>query len=210
MNLRGSLNLSINAIVVLILAITMLGLGLGFVRNMFGETTSQFSEVSEGIKDQLMKDMQESKQKLTFLKNEITVESGDEISLYFGLHNNLASAATFFIVADCQQALDKSAKDELGESSFNTFTRISIDKDESRVSKIILDIKASSASTSHSCFLKIFSRAALTNEEGMCIDLTNPPSSVSSSEIQSPVPACTNPEYPLYLYDKKNFYVKIK
>ena len=32
---RGSLNLSINAIVVLILAITMLGLGLGFIRNIF-------------------------------------------------------------------------------------------------------------------------------------------------------------------------------
>ncbi|MFH0875208.1 MAG: hypothetical protein V1859_04675 [archaeon] len=34
---KADLNLSINAIVVLILAITMLALGLGFIRNMFGK-----------------------------------------------------------------------------------------------------------------------------------------------------------------------------
>ena len=48
---RSSLNLSINAIVVLILAITMLGLGLGFIRNVFGSTTENFEQVSQQIKD---------------------------------------------------------------------------------------------------------------------------------------------------------------
>ena len=38
---KASLSLSINAIVVLILAITMLGLALGFIKVMFGKTSAQ-------------------------------------------------------------------------------------------------------------------------------------------------------------------------
>jgi hypothetical protein len=41
----ASLHLSINAIVILILAITMLGLGLGFMRNIFGKATEEFTRV---------------------------------------------------------------------------------------------------------------------------------------------------------------------
>ena len=35
---KGAFQLSVNAIVVLILAIVLLGLGLGFVKGMFGKT----------------------------------------------------------------------------------------------------------------------------------------------------------------------------
>ena len=38
-NKKGALELSINAIVIVILAMTLLGLGLGFVRGMFGKIT---------------------------------------------------------------------------------------------------------------------------------------------------------------------------
>ncbi len=41
MNKKGSLSLSINAIVVLILAIVMLGLALGFIKTMFGKVSGQ-------------------------------------------------------------------------------------------------------------------------------------------------------------------------
>ena len=44
MRKKGSLNLSVNAIVILILAITMLGLGLGFVKGMFGKVSGQLEE----------------------------------------------------------------------------------------------------------------------------------------------------------------------
>ena len=44
MNKKGALELSINAIVILIIAITMLGLGLGFVRGMFGKISTQVEE----------------------------------------------------------------------------------------------------------------------------------------------------------------------
>ena len=46
---RGSLQLSINAIVILILAITMLGLGLSFIKGIFGGTVEKL----KGIEKQL-------------------------------------------------------------------------------------------------------------------------------------------------------------
>ena len=44
MTKRAALALSINAIVILIIAITMLGLALGFTRGMFGKVTTQMEE----------------------------------------------------------------------------------------------------------------------------------------------------------------------
>jgi hypothetical protein len=42
---KGALELSVNAIVILILAIVMLGLGVTFIRNMFGKTSGQIEEM---------------------------------------------------------------------------------------------------------------------------------------------------------------------
>ena len=43
----GSLSLSVNAIVVLILAVTMLGLSLGFIRGMFGKASNMVTSQVE-------------------------------------------------------------------------------------------------------------------------------------------------------------------
>ncbi len=44
MSKKGAMELSVTAIVVLILAIVMLGLGLGFIRGMFGKVSSQLEQ----------------------------------------------------------------------------------------------------------------------------------------------------------------------
>ena len=44
MHKKGAINLSVNVIVVTILAIVLLGLGLGFVKGMFGKTAMKFEE----------------------------------------------------------------------------------------------------------------------------------------------------------------------
>ncbi len=56
-NKKAALELSITAIVVLIIAITVLGLGIGFIKKQFGAGTelvqSEFSEIKQQLKDKV-------------------------------------------------------------------------------------------------------------------------------------------------------------
>ena len=56
---KADLSLSVNAIVVLILAIVMLGLALGFVKTMFGKSANQFDEIISTEKDPEQADVNE-------------------------------------------------------------------------------------------------------------------------------------------------------
>ena len=64
---KASLNLSVNAIVVLILAITMLGLGLGFMKNTFGGVTEQFEQVSGDLERQLIQELESLREQVVAL-----------------------------------------------------------------------------------------------------------------------------------------------
>lgn len=59
MNKKAALELSITAIVVLIIAITVLGLGIGFIKKQFGAGTelvqAQFAEIKQQLKEQMTK-----------------------------------------------------------------------------------------------------------------------------------------------------------
>lgn len=112
---KASLSLSINAIVVLILAITMLGLGLAFMRGMFGKVTGQLGEITEEIKAEVIKKVEQSSAKLTFLDKKITIKRSEKKELFFGVKNQLNEPAIFSFEVDCYDALgveDRSYIDE--------------------------------------------------------------------------------------------------
>lgn len=112
---KASLSLSINAIVVLILAITMLGLGLAFMRGMFGKVTGQLGEISEEIKAEVIKKIEQSGAKLTFLDKKITIKRSEKKELFFGVKNQLNEPTIFGFEVDCYDALgveDRSYIDE--------------------------------------------------------------------------------------------------
>lgn len=85
MNKKAALQLSINAIVVLILAITILGLGIGFIRTQFGGLTEQFVEVRQEIKDQLISKIRDSGDLLVFNRAQLEVTLGKEQEFFIGV-----------------------------------------------------------------------------------------------------------------------------
>lgn len=85
MNNRAALELSINAIVVLILAITILGLGIGFIRGQFSGLSDQFTQVRSEIKDQLIEKIKESGDLLVFNRAELEVTTGKKDTFYIGV-----------------------------------------------------------------------------------------------------------------------------
>jgi hypothetical protein len=97
MNRKGSLNLSIQAIVIVVIAFVVLGLGLGFVRNQFGSMEETSSSVQEQIKQQIMDDLRTGNKKLSFPAQTVTLEKGDAKDIAIGIKNTGNSDLNFNI-----------------------------------------------------------------------------------------------------------------
>jgi hypothetical protein len=106
MGKKADLSLSINAIVILILAITMLGLGLAFLRGTFKKTTEQFAEVSGTVKEQIVDEIKSKGEKL-FVRGapELDVKKGETKEVFYGIKNVLESTRVFTIAASCTESI---------------------------------------------------------------------------------------------------------
>ena len=94
---KASLNLSINAIVILILAITMLGLGLAFMRNIFGSATQEFEEVGGTVKKQMIDQMKESTKIVDISRPKVELKGGEKTQIFLGFKNDGSSPVDFQI-----------------------------------------------------------------------------------------------------------------
>ncbi len=101
---KGSLNLSINAIVVLILAVTMLGLGLMFMQNMMGGAMGELDEVSGTVQEQMIDQIRDSNERLAFRTTNINVDRASDVDNYYGVMNQLEDVTAFDIFFGCDHA----------------------------------------------------------------------------------------------------------
>lgn len=90
-NKRASLEISIQAIVIVVLAMTLLGLGLGFVKNLFGSIGDISRATFDKIADQLNRDLVNSNEKLVFSQTKINIERGKSVLLGWGIKNDLSA-----------------------------------------------------------------------------------------------------------------------
>ena len=84
---KGSLNLSIEAIVIVVIAFVVLGLGLGFVRNQFkkiGETTG---DIQQQIRQQIIEDLRTGDKKLSFPTSEVNLGKKESTNTGIGIKN---------------------------------------------------------------------------------------------------------------------------
>lgn len=98
MNKRASLELSIQAIVIVVIAFVVLGLGLGFVRGQFQTMEETSSGVQEQIKQQILDDLRTSNKKLSFPASEMKMSAGDLSSAQgIGIKNTKDSQLDFLV-----------------------------------------------------------------------------------------------------------------
>ena len=122
MNKKAALQLSINAIVILILAITILGLGLGFIKSQFGALTEQFGAVSAEIKSSMIEKIKESGELLVFNRAEINAKIGKPEEFYVGIKNTASAkegsaSICFRVGVKCVRALKPDNSCPGGEAS---------------------------------------------------------------------------------------------
>lgn len=128
MNKKGALELSINAIVILIIAITMLGLGLGFVRGMFGKASGQFDELTGAEPEP---PIPSSSNPVTLSREVLIVSAGSMVALKVGFYNPTGSGITPAITITGSD--DDDAKCGTGESSLGT----AVDTQKSKVFTVL-------------------------------------------------------------------------
>lgn len=85
-NKKAALELSITAIVVLIIAITVLGLGIGFIKKLFGAGTEQIAGELSKIKEQIKEQVRTGGELLVFSVPE-EVQIGKPKDTFVGVRN---------------------------------------------------------------------------------------------------------------------------
>jgi hypothetical protein len=94
---KASLNLSINAIVILILAITMLGLGLAFMRNIFSTAGEQITAISANVEKQMIDQMKAGTKIIDINQPRLEMDKGQSASVVLGFQNVGDKAMNFQI-----------------------------------------------------------------------------------------------------------------
>ena len=111
MNKKGSLELSINAIVIIVLALTLLGLGLTFIRGVFSDITDTSSGIQDQVKEQILEDLRTGNKKLSFPVTEMKIRSGDDEIIALGIKNLEDSDDSFSInIAITKNVTDAQSK----------------------------------------------------------------------------------------------------
>ena len=88
LNRKASLELSIQAIVIVVLALTLLGLGLVFIKNIFGNTEIISASAFDKVSDQLQRNLVNNDEKLVFSQTKVSLEKGKSSLLGWGLRND--------------------------------------------------------------------------------------------------------------------------
>ncbi len=98
MRKKGSLNLSIEAIVIIVIAFVVLGLGLSFVRGQFKSITETSSSVQEQIRQQILEDLRTGNKKLSFPATTLNIDKSASQDIAIGVKNVKASGDLKFKV----------------------------------------------------------------------------------------------------------------
>ena len=94
-NKKGSLNLSIEAIVIVVIAFVVLGLGLGFVRTQFTQIGDTSTSVQEQISQQILEDLRTGNKPLTFPASKLVLSPREESVQAIGVKNTGDTDLTF-------------------------------------------------------------------------------------------------------------------
>lgn len=96
---NAALELSINAIIILILAITMLGLGLTFTRGLFQSASSKMFQAVEGTS---LKNPADAEHPIT-IDEQLTLKRNDQERLEVGFYNRANQAVTdvSLVITEC-------------------------------------------------------------------------------------------------------------
>jgi hypothetical protein len=94
MNKKGAIELSIGTIVIIVLAMSMLILGMVLVKNIFTGSSENVLQMNDQVKDQINKLFVEDKRTVIYLPNQIAeIQQNEDWGVAFGIKNLIKGTA---------------------------------------------------------------------------------------------------------------------
>jgi hypothetical protein len=85
---KGAIELSIGTIVIIVLAMSMLILGMVLIRNIFAGSSENILQMNDKVKDQINKLFVEDKRTVVYLPNQIAkIDQNEDWGVAFGIKN---------------------------------------------------------------------------------------------------------------------------
>ncbi len=179
-NKRASLELSVNAIVIFILAVLLLGLAIGFLKSMYDKLTGNIDQISSDVEKRMLQRLEDSPERLIMDPDNVDIEKGKTKEVYLALRNELDKKYTFVIkgtgsidvganpgnwLADdstiaCYDAFDSTAvlsgKNQRGDDIFiEANDKRSIELDKSMVGKMEIKVSGKAKESTYNCAIVI-------------------------------------------------------
>ena len=132
---KGSLSLSINAIVVLIMAIAMLGVGIFFINSVLRGSLGDLTDVGSDVQEQIQQELQRTGNKLFISglqNNRLSVSQGGLDRIVVGINNREEANIYYAIRLELANAVNSAGAqfDPISEININPFGPISIREED--------------------------------------------------------------------------------
>ncbi len=164
-NKKGAVELSINTIVILFLALAMLGVGMFMINKLReGFQKVNLEELNKDMVNLMYEQLQSGPEKLKLNNYEVTVKKGETKELYYGVKNvediEADSSGTVFSI-DVKCPLAIGVEDPVGGSHFDEKELkylpklIPLKTEERDVQKIVIQPSSSKMVTTYTCIMTV-------------------------------------------------------
>ncbi len=170
---KGAIELSMTTVIVIILGVTLLSLGLLFVRNIFGKvdilTSQAFEEANAGI----AKLRGNIEHELSVTSSEVTLKQGDTKVLGVLMANLGDREAKFQLKTSLPPQSARSAKFtcELADTEATASKSVSLSSAQDKDFKVIINDKAKTPLGTYGCVLSLYKDGAVGSEETIIIHI---------------------------------------
>ena len=148
---KAGMQISINTIVILILAIAILGVGLTFIRKSLEPLFGDIDKFKEQRRNEFIEELKESGKRFTWDMNFNEMKKAEEKTVFYGVKNEMERTMAFGVNFGCTNAINDEAEPE-GDITFEYFDiTAEVIEDDVAVDTVIIKIEPTAKATIYRC-----------------------------------------------------------
>jgi len=150
-NKKAGMQISINTIVILILAVTILGVGLKFINDMLKPAFEDIDQQREQRRNEFIEELKLSGERFTWDMNFDEMKKAEEKTVFFGVKNEMERTMAFGVNFGCTSAINEDAEpgDDVTFEYFDITDMVI--EDDVAVDTVVIKVEPTAKSTIYRC-----------------------------------------------------------